>query len=71
VEWLSYLNPFARHSPSLVDNVRNGVDVIVNEYGKLASVGGSLDRAAAAHKNFLAATSSAFGGQDPDRAERR
>lgn len=36
MRWLSYLNPFARHSPSLVDNVQNGMRVISSEYGALA-----------------------------------
>ena len=31
-ESMNKLNPFARSSPSLVDNVRMGVDVIANEY---------------------------------------
>ncbi|MBS3985611.1 MAG: hypothetical protein KGZ66_08385 [Selenomonadales bacterium] len=32
---LNKLNPFARQSPSLVDNIRAGVKVIQDEYGKL------------------------------------
>ena len=32
---LNRLNPFARSSPSLVDNIRAGIKVIQDEYGKL------------------------------------
>ena len=32
---LNKLNPFARRSPSLVDNIRAGIKVIQDEYGKL------------------------------------
>lgn len=31
-EWMSYLNPFARHSPSLVDNVTNGMNAVQKGY---------------------------------------
>lgn len=37
-EALSYLNPFARHSPSLVDNVRAGVATILDEYSKFRQI---------------------------------
>jgi TP901 family phage tail tape measure protein len=71
-DMLSYLNPFARHSPSLVDNVRGGVDVIIDEYGRLAGVSRMLDAASAAHSRFLNATA---GGRasldDADRQEAR
>ncbi len=52
VEWLSYLNPFARHSPSLVDNVKNGVSAILGEYGKLNRIGGIMGNASAALQQF-------------------
>lgn len=38
VERLSYLNPFQRHSPSLVDNVLAGTRVIANAYGGLSGM---------------------------------
>lgn len=38
VDLLSYLNPFQRHSPSLVDNVKAGVKVITDEYAKLRKI---------------------------------
>lgn len=31
-EWMSYLNPFARHSPSLVENVTNGMTVVGQQF---------------------------------------
>ena len=36
--WLQMLNPFHRQSPSLVDNVRNGVSVIIAEYSRLNNI---------------------------------
>ena len=32
------INPFARHSPSLVDNVKKGIGIIQNEYASLRDV---------------------------------
>lgn len=55
-EWLSYLNPFARHSPSLVDQVKLGVDTILNDYARLNGIGGILRNALAAIEQFKAAT---------------
>lgn len=37
--WLSYFNPFARHSPSLVEQVQAGVAIIMDEYSKLGDAG--------------------------------
>lgn len=37
-EYLSNLNPFKRHSPSLVDNVKAGVKVIRDTYAKVADM---------------------------------
>ena len=36
-EWFSYINPFARHSPSLVENVTNGMGVVSRQFGKASS----------------------------------
>lgn len=55
-EWLSYLNPFARHSPSLVDNVKAGVQVIASQYASLSGIGAIYRKAAADLKAFNAAT---------------
>lgn len=41
-EWLSYLNPWARHSPSLVDNVTTGVAAILQQYSLLSGVGSTF-----------------------------
>lgn len=46
-EWMSYLNPFARHSPSLVESVKAGMDLIENQYGRAAGLGGVFAAAAA------------------------
>lgn len=45
-EWLSYLNPFARHSPSLVESVAKGMDVIVAQYARAAGLGAVFSKAA-------------------------
>ena len=58
VEALSYLNPFARHSPSLVDNVRDGVSTILDEYSRFRAIPGMVAGAAAALEAFSTATSS-------------
>lgn len=42
-ELFSYINPFARHSPSLVENVNNGMDAVAGRFGLAAKqVGGSV-----------------------------
>lgn len=47
--WLSWMNPFARHSPSLVDQVRAGTKVIQEAYRQTAgSVVDSMGRVGAA-----------------------
>src|SRR5204863_642853 len=53
---LQYINPFARHSPSLVDNVRAGVATILDEYSKLSGIGGMLRATMADIERFKAAT---------------
>ena len=55
-DWLSYLNPFARHSPSLVDNVTNGVSVILSQYARLKAIPGMLAGAKSALAQFEGAT---------------
>ena len=44
-EWFQYLNPFARHSPSLVENVDNGVTRIVRSFGNLNQIEAPIQRA--------------------------
>lgn len=51
-EWFSYINPFARHSPSLVDNVTNGMTAVQRQFGRLASIKGSLSAAYNEIKRF-------------------
>lgn len=74
VDMLSYLNPFQRHSPSLVDNVRAGVATILDEYSKLKGIGQTVLAAAKAHETFQKAIASTQAGFDAtkrgqDRAE--
>ena len=57
--WLQYLNPFARHSPSLVDNVTRGMDTILDQYSRLNGVKAVIKEAIQAHNAFLAATGAA------------
>lgn len=56
VELLSYLNPFARHSPSLVDQVDAGVDHIAKSYAGLAGIGSAFAQAADDFERFKKAT---------------
>ena len=56
VEALSYLNPFARHSPSLVDNVKEGVATILDEYAKFNQIPRLIGNAVAALQMFNLAT---------------
>ena len=58
VDALSYLNPFQRHSPSLVDNVRKGVSTILDEYSRLRAIPSMVRSAAAALEAFSTSTSS-------------
>lgn len=53
--WFSYLNPWARHSPSLVDNVTTGVAEIKRQYASLTDVGSAFARAGDDLKKFAAA----------------
>jgi len=50
--WFSYLNPFAHHSPSLVENVTNGMNVVTAQFGRLTSIKGPIDQAYASIKQF-------------------
>lgn len=53
--WFSYINPWARHSPSLVDNVTTGVAEIKRQYESLTGVGSAFARAGDDLKKFGAA----------------
>jgi TP901 family phage tail tape measure protein len=72
VDWLSYLNPFQRHSPSLVDNVKAGVATILDEYSRLRGISAVVKSAAAAHQEFQNAIAGAQGAMDAqETAEQR
>lgn len=58
-EWLSYINPFARHSPSLVENVTAGVELISRKYASLSGIGKNFRRAIGDMKAFGVATAAA------------
>lgn len=66
-EALSYLNPFARHSPSLVDNVKAGVATILDEYSKFKHIPAIIRSAIAALQAFGQA--SAPGARNQQEAE--
>lgn len=36
--WFSYINPFAHHSPSLVENVTNGMNVVLRQFSRLGGI---------------------------------
>jgi len=55
-EWLSYLNPFASHSPSLVDSVTEGLGVVRAEFAKLDEVEVHIRSAYKAIQDFGRAT---------------
>jgi TP901 family phage tail tape measure protein len=37
-EWFSYLNPWAHHSPSLVENVTTGMRAVINQFSTLGQI---------------------------------
>lgn len=51
-----FLNPFQRHSPSLVDLVSLGVDIIARKYRGLRTIGADLRSSIADMKTFKSAT---------------
>lgn len=60
----SYLNPFASHSPSLVENVVNGMAVIMSEFNKLPSIAEPINKAYVDIKRFKELTKSMMDGLD-------
>jgi tape measure domain-containing protein len=42
-EALQWINPFARHSPSLVEDVEEGVDAIIDAFDDLESIKGNIE----------------------------
>ena len=63
-EWFSYLNPFAHHSPSLVENVTNGMAEVNKQYGTITNIKGPIDSAYASIKRFKAASADLAKGYD-------
>jgi TP901 family phage tail tape measure protein len=59
-----YLNPFATHSPSLVQNVTRGMEVIRREFGSISEISGPINRAYADIKRFSDATAEFRKGLD-------
>lgn len=51
---LQFLNPFARHSPSLVESVAQGVDIILAKFSELSMIAEPLRAAGAAVMNLAA-----------------
>ena len=48
----SYLNPFAHHSPSLVENVTNGMAEVRRQFGTITSIAGPIKKAYQDIKRF-------------------
>ena len=58
-EWFSYLNPFAKHSPSLVENVTRGMAIVGDQFGLAAErIGNYAQAAYSSLQRFGAATAS-------------
>jgi TP901 family phage tail tape measure protein len=71
-ELFSYLNPFAHHSPSLVENVTNGMAIIKKQIASITDVGSSIKQAYRELKAFGEATKKLLQGMDKaGRAEDR
>lgn len=69
-EALQLFNPFARFSPSLVDNVKAGVDIIVAKYKELRGIIPAIDSARAAVQRLRDAAQSLAAAQaDREQAE--
>lgn len=60
----SYLNPFAHHSPSLVENVTRGMAVIQAEFAKLPAIAGPINKAYVDIKRFKELTKDMMQGLD-------
>ena len=64
-EWFSYINPFARHSPSLVENVTNGMAIVGQQFGNAANViKGHVKGAYRDIKTFGSAVRNLLGGAE-------
>jgi len=56
---LSYLNPFAKHSPSLVSQVKDGIDAIIGHYERATVIVDLFKRAADNLQSFVRASQAA------------
>ena len=66
-ELFSYLNPFAHHSPSLVENVTNGMAVIKKQFASITDIEGPIKSAYREIKAFGEATKKLLNGMDTAR----
>lgn len=55
-DWLSHMNPFARHSPSLVDQVTKGTTVISDQYAGVSEAPDTVNRMSEAHRTLQSTT---------------
>lgn len=60
----SYLNPFAHHSPSLVENVTNGMAIVKDQFASITSIEGPIKKAYADIKAFGRAIAGLIAAQD-------
>jgi len=60
----SYLNPFAHHSPSLVENVTNGMAIVKAQFKSITDIEGPIKSAYEEIKRFGVATASLLKGMD-------
>lgn len=60
----SYLNPFAHHSPSLVENVTRGMAEVRKQFGTVTDIAGPIKEAYQNIKRFGQATASLMNGMD-------
>lgn len=72
-EWFSYINPFARHSPSLVENVQRGMALVGDFFGIASErIGKYAKSAYNSFQNFSTATATFMDRYaDMQRAEDR
>src|SRR5581483_10172289 len=68
---LQWINPFARHSPSLIENVQSGVAIIKASYGELGEIAGPLDALGAKMEAFGAQSAGMIGTLLADETARK
>lgn len=68
-EFFQYLNPFARHSPSLVESVTAGVAIIRSQYASLGNVGSVFFKAAGDLRAFKSAATQGAVTEDQVKAQ--